>query len=103
MTRTRTWVRTSDLCRVTSCELGADGDPDERDDRGRNRRRETATLRAALRRAATNWATADAGGGHTCAVKTTGRLYCWGYDYYGQLGNDRPNTNQRTPVEVSSP
>ncbi len=38
---------------------------------------------------------------HTCAVTTAGGLKCWGYDYYGQLGNDAALTNQPTPVNVS--
>jgi len=38
---------------------------------------------------------------HTCAVTTSGAAKCWGYDYYGQLGNDTALTNQPTPVNVS--
>ncbi len=42
----------------------------------------------------------SAGGNHTCAVTTTGAAKCWGYDYYGQLGNDVALTQQPTPVDV---
>ena len=28
-----------------------------------------------------------AGWSHTCAIKTSGETYCWGYNDYGQLGN----------------
>ena len=46
-------------------------------------------------------ASISAGGAHTCAVTTSGAAKCWGYDYYGQLGNDTATTNQPTPVAVS--
>ena len=36
---------------------------------------------------------------HTCAIDTAGKAYCWGYNYYGQLGNGL-TTNSPTPVEV---
>ncbi len=49
----------------------------------------------------TDWATVSAGDQHTCAVKTTGRLYCWGWDGSGRLGNGGPNTRATTPVEVA--
>jgi alpha-tubulin suppressor-like RCC1 family protein len=29
----------------------------------------------------------DAGVNHTCAVSTTYKAFCWGYNFYGQLGN----------------
>ncbi len=45
-------------------------------------------------------ASVSAGANHTCAVTTAGGLKCWGYDFYGQLGNDGALTNQPTPVDV---
>ncbi len=45
-------------------------------------------------------ASVSAGLYHTCAVTTAGGLKCWGYDYYGQLGNDVALTSLPTPVDV---
>ena len=51
---------------------------------------------------ATNWTSVDAGGAHTCALRTTGRLYCWGRDTFGQLGDGAPiDDDQTTPTEVA--
>ena len=48
-----------------------------------------------------SWTAVAAGDGHTCGRQTTGRLYCWGWDQFGQLGDDGTNTNQHSPVEVA--
>lgn len=50
---------------------------------------------------ATNWATVEAGNDHTCALKTTGRLFCWGADFGGQLGDGAPIQDQDQPVQVA--
>lgn len=50
---------------------------------------------------ATNWSSVDAGGYHTCGLRADGRLYCWGRDVNGQLGDGGVNANQPTPVEVA--
>lgn len=49
---------------------------------------------------ATDWAFVDAGGQNTCAIKTTGRLYCWGVNGNGSIGNGN-TTQYNTPQEVS--
>jgi len=40
------------------------------------------------------------GSRHTCAVTTGGKSYCWGYNFWGQLG-DGTTTEQNTPTLVS--
>lgn len=40
------------------------------------------------------------GTAHTCALLATGGLKCWGYNFYGALGNGN-NADQNTPVAVN--
>src|SRR5262245_53512557 len=50
---------------------------------------------------ATDWKQVSAGRNHTCAIKTSGRAYCWGSDGFGQVGDNAANSdNVTTPVEV---
>jgi alpha-tubulin suppressor-like RCC1 family protein len=49
----------------------------------------------------TNVAHIAAGNDHTCAVTTTGKVYCWGDGYNGQLGNGS-TTTQLIPVPVTT-
>lgn len=37
---------------------------------------------------------------HSCAVRSTGQAYCWGWNTYGQLGNNSTSTSY-VPVSVS--
>lgn len=58
---------------------------------------------------ASGWAAFESEGGlrdvatgaaHTCAVSARGRVWCWGSNWYGQLG-DGTTTARRTPVQVA--
>ncbi len=42
-----------------------------------------------------------AGDYHTCTVMQVGAVYCWGYNYNGQLGDGTRFTNRLAPVAVS--
>jgi alpha-tubulin suppressor-like RCC1 family protein len=45
----------------------------------------------------TNWKQVECGGAHTAAIKTDGTLWTWGYNGYGQLG-DNTNVAKSSPV-----
>lgn len=50
---------------------------------------------------ATDWRQVDAGGQHTCGIRASGRLYCWGRDDQGQLGNGPGSASTSTPGAVA--
>ncbi len=43
----------------------------------------------------------EAGYSHTCAIDPDNKVYCWGGNYSGQIGNGNTD-NQTTPVAVSA-
>lgn len=47
-----------------------------------------------------DWVAVDAGVAHACGLRASGRLYCWGADRYGQLGDGAPSEDRDAPVEV---
>lgn len=51
--------------------------------------------------AATDWRYVATGMRTTCAIKTNGRLYCWGFGAGGERGDGAQTNTQSTPVEVS--
>jgi alpha-tubulin suppressor-like RCC1 family protein len=49
----------------------------------------------------TTWAGLTANTAHTCATRTDGTLWCWGWNAYGQVGNGGVVTPQTAPVQVA--
>ena len=49
----------------------------------------------------TDWTSVSAGLAHTCGLRSNGRLYCWGLDTSGQVGNGAPLANRTGPTEVA--
>jgi alpha-tubulin suppressor-like RCC1 family protein len=47
----------------------------------------------------TDWISASAGGGHSVAVRANGSIWAWGYNSFGQLG-DNTVTSRLSPVSV---
>jgi alpha-tubulin suppressor-like RCC1 family protein len=53
---------------------------------------------------ASNWAHVSAGADHACAIDSAGRLWCWGYNFDGDVGNGTSGsgTNVLAPVQVGA-
>ena len=49
----------------------------------------------------TNWSKVSCGGAHTAAIKTDGTLWAWGYNLYGQLG-DNTTATKVSPVQTAT-
>ena len=47
------------------------------------------------------WISIDTGGGHSCGVTSSHRMYCWGLNNNGELGAGYPNATN-SPVRVGS-
>ncbi len=48
----------------------------------------------------TNVTQISAGGGHTCAVRSDTSVWCWGYNAFGQVGDNTTTTPRRMAVQV---
>lgn len=48
----------------------------------------------------TNWMQVACGRYHIAAVKTDGTLWCWGFNQFGQLGDNTTTTNRSSPVQT---
>lgn len=44
----------------------------------------------------------SSGGDHSCALKTDGQAWCWGYNYSGQLGHNSISAQSLVPVQVDN-
>lgn len=47
------------------------------------------------------WIDVSAGGAHTCAINSNGKLYCWGLNSRGQFGNNSHVFKSLSPVKVN--
>jgi alpha-tubulin suppressor-like RCC1 family protein len=51
----------------------------------------------------TDWLSVSSGSAHTVAIKTDGTMWAWGYNIFGQLGNNSSDSNPHpTPVKVGT-
>jgi alpha-tubulin suppressor-like RCC1 family protein len=48
------------------------------------------------------WKAVACGGHHTIAVKSDGSLWAWGWNNYGQLGNNTVTTTSNLPIQVGT-
>ena len=51
--------------------------------------------------ARTDWSAVDAGENHTCARRTSGRLFCWGRAAFGALGNSTFTPDRPAPFQIA--
>lgn len=50
---------------------------------------------------ATGWTSLSSGSAHTCGIRL-GRIYCWGSDTFGQLGDGTAGGNRAVPAPIAS-
>jgi alpha-tubulin suppressor-like RCC1 family protein len=66
---------------------------------GANTATATYTTPTAISGTNNNWASVSVGDNHTCGIRTTGTLWCWGLNLTGQLGVGN-TTDRLLPVQV---
>lgn len=49
-----------------------------------------------------DWKLVAPGGNHTCAIKTSGALYCWGWNGFGQVGHGGAEMQRNEPVAIDT-
>lgn len=49
----------------------------------------------------TDWQSVSAGRGHLCALTTDHRIRCWGFDFFGQVGDNEARSNRTSPTPVA--
>src|SRR5450759_4260350 len=54
----------------------------------------------AVRQGGVTFTSITAGGWHTCGLTSAGAAYCWGYNGYGQLG-DNTTTDEHVPTAIA--
>jgi alpha-tubulin suppressor-like RCC1 family protein len=52
------------------------------------------------RSGSSDWRSVTTGNGFSCGIRTTGRLFCWGWNHVGEAGSD-PDTDPPTPTQVT--
>jgi alpha-tubulin suppressor-like RCC1 family protein len=62
----------------------------------------TVPVPAQVTGGATDWSSVAVGGESTCARTRSGRLFCWGLDTFGELGNGDAGSDD-SPSEVYAP
>ncbi len=61
---------------------------------------ETLEAKSIVRTMTAHFKSISSGAWHTCGVTTAGDVFCWGANWYGQLGDGASNVDQDKPVKI---